>query len=109
MVIKMSKKKIDRYEREIENLADSFVPVKKKKRQKIDSLLEKERKTKNINIRISAHALEKLKEKSVEEGLPYQTLISQILHKYISDSLVDEKEIMKALELMEKVDSSVKR
>jgi len=38
-------------------------------------------KTKNINIRLSERDLYKLKAKAVEEGIPYQTLASSILHK----------------------------
>ena len=107
-VIDMAKKKLDKYEQEIENKADTFVPVKDKKRQKIKSIIERSRKSKNINIRISEYDLEKLKEKSVEEGLPYQTLIAQILHKYINNRLVDEKDILKTLELLGKRESSEK-
>ena len=38
-------------------------------------------KTKNINIRLSERDLHKLKVKAIEEGIPYQTLASSILHK----------------------------
>jgi predicted DNA binding CopG/RHH family protein len=38
-------------------------------------------KTKNINIRLSERDLHKLKAKAIEEGIPYQTLASSILHK----------------------------
>lgn len=38
-------------------------------------------KTRNINIRLSERDLYKLKAKAVEEGIPYQTLASSILHK----------------------------
>ena len=38
---------------------------------------------KRINIRLSEKDLADLKAKSIEEGIPYQTLISSILHKYI--------------------------
>ncbi|MBI3985065.1 MAG: hypothetical protein HY344_03980 [Candidatus Levybacteria bacterium] len=38
-------------------------------------------KTKNINIRLSERTLAKLKRKAAEEGIPYQTLASSILHK----------------------------
>jgi predicted DNA binding CopG/RHH family protein len=40
------------------------------------------RKEARINIRISGVDLEHLKQKAVYEGLPYQTLIASILHKY---------------------------
>ncbi len=39
-------------------------------------------KTKNINIRLSESDLLKIKAKALEKGLPYQTLISSIVHQY---------------------------
>jgi predicted DNA binding CopG/RHH family protein len=42
-------------------------------------------KDKRINIRISSRDLELLKLRSMKEGLPYQTFISSILHKYINN------------------------
>lgn len=39
-------------------------------------------KTKNINIRLSERMLYRLKMKAMEEGIPYQTLVGSILHKY---------------------------
>lgn len=41
-------------------------------------------KTRNINIRVSERDLYKLKAKAIEEGIPYQTLSSSILHKAVS-------------------------
>jgi predicted DNA binding CopG/RHH family protein len=49
------------------------------------------RKDKRVNIRISEKDLVGLQRKAVEEGLPYQTLISSILHKFISGRLVEKK------------------
>jgi predicted DNA binding CopG/RHH family protein len=42
------------------------------------------RKDKRINIRISEKDLTNLQKKALQEGLPYQTLISSILHKYVT-------------------------
>ena len=42
------------------------------------------RKDKRVNIRISQKDLETLHVKALQEGLPYQTLISSVLHKYLS-------------------------
>ncbi len=44
-------------------------------------------KNKRINIRLSEQDLLGLQMKAMTEGLPYQTLISSILHKYVSGSL----------------------
>jgi len=50
------------------------------------------RKDKRINIRLSANDLEALKTQAVELGLPYQTLVSSILHQYASGRLVQKQE-----------------
>ena len=42
------------------------------------------RKSKRINIRISESDLNRLKAKSLEEGIPYQTLVSSLIHRYVS-------------------------
>ncbi len=47
------------------------------------------RKDKRVNIRMSEKDLVHFQKKAVEEGLPYQTLISSVLHKYISGRLID--------------------
>lgn len=45
------------------------------------------RKDAKINIRLSHHDIEGLRRISVKEGLPYQTLISSVLHKYVVNHL----------------------
>jgi predicted DNA binding CopG/RHH family protein len=42
------------------------------------------RKDKRMNIRISERDLKSLKRKALEEGIPYQTMVSMILHKYLA-------------------------
>ena len=42
------------------------------------------RKDRRINIRISARDLEALQKRALVEGVPYQTLISSVLHKYVA-------------------------
>ena len=94
------KAKLDKFEREIEREAEGYRSVSKKERAQIEGTLEKIRKTRNVNIRISESVLEQLKRRSQEEGIPYQTLISSILHKYVTDRLVDEKAIRRSLHLL---------
>ena len=48
------------------------------------------KKDKRINIRISSRDLLALQRLAVKEGLPYQTLVSSILHKYVSGRLEDK-------------------
>ena len=45
------------------------------------------RKDKRVNIRISEKDLTKIQKRALQEGLPYQTLISSILHKYVTGQL----------------------
>jgi predicted DNA binding CopG/RHH family protein len=47
------------------------------------------KKDKKINIRISSRDLSAIQRRALEEGIPYQTLVSSIIHKYISGSLRD--------------------
>jgi len=39
-------------------------------------------KQKRINIRMSERDLKKIRAKAIEEGIPYQSLISMLIHKY---------------------------
>ncbi len=39
-------------------------------------------KQKRINIRMTERDLKKIRAKAVEEGIPYQSLISMLIHKY---------------------------
>jgi predicted DNA binding CopG/RHH family protein len=48
------------------------------------------RKDKRVNIRISENDLIQLQRKAVQDGLPYQTLISSVLHKFINGRLVEK-------------------
>ena len=48
------------------------------------------KKDKRINIRISSKDLEELQLFAVEDGIPYQTLISSILHRFLSGRLVEK-------------------
>lgn len=91
---------LDPSERAIEDHIQEFVPITGEKRRRIDSILEKARKTKNINIRINEFDLVHLKQRAKDEGIPYQTLISSVLHKYLADRLVDEEAIRKSLKLL---------
>jgi len=60
--------------------------------------------SRRINIRLSEMDLERIKLRAARNGLPYQMLISSVLHKYVSDRLVDEDQIVKTLELIGKSD-----
>ena len=46
-------------------------------------------KDKRINIRMSAPDLMDIQARALEEGIPYQTLIASVLHKYVSGRLTE--------------------
>lgn len=48
------------------------------------------RKDKRLNIRISTKDLLDLQKRAIRDGIPYQTLISSVLHKYVSGSLIEK-------------------
>ena len=45
------------------------------------------RKDKRVNLRISEKDLMNIQKKAIEEGIPYQTLMSSILHKFVNGRL----------------------
>ena len=81
--------KLDKEEKE---LLDSFEKGEWKSRSNLSDRKEELRgyaratirKDKRVNIRISERDLKELQRIALREGLPYQTLISSILHKYIT-------------------------
>jgi predicted DNA binding CopG/RHH family protein len=52
------------------------------------------RKEKRINIRLSAKDLFDIQAAAAEEGMPYQTLISSIIHKYAAGALIDRRSLV---------------
>jgi predicted DNA binding CopG/RHH family protein len=95
------KTKLDADERQIERSAGQFQAVSKKRVQRIEGILQRAKKSRDINIRIAESDLIRLRSRSQAEGLPYQTLIASILHKYLNDRLVDEEAIRKSGKLLQ--------
>jgi len=56
--------------------------TKKEKKQYQEYARYSLSKRKRINIRMSERDLKKIRAKAIEEGLPYQSLISMLIHKY---------------------------
>lgn len=51
------------------------------------SVKAKHSKRKSINLRVLEDDLQRIKSKAIAEGIPYQTLIGSILHKYAQGTL----------------------
>jgi predicted DNA binding CopG/RHH family protein len=87
-------KKLDRYEREVvagyEKEDPMSVPNLKREmaryREYAKATFQKNRR---VNIRISEKDLDGIQRRAVEEGLPYQTLMSSVLHKFVTGRLTE--------------------
>ena len=56
------------------------------------------KKDKRVNIRISSKVLEEIQALAAENGIPYQTLMSSILHRYVSGYLIEKPKPNKSFE-----------
>lgn len=84
-------------EREIEERADEFVSVTGEERKEVESIITRARKSRPVNLRMSEYDLELVKRRAETDGLPYQTLINSIVHRYVTDQMVDRDELRKIL------------
>ena len=62
-------------------------------------------KDRRVNIRLSSGDLQDIQVKALEEGLPYQTLIASVLHKYVTGRLEEREGKSKAPLFSQKVAS----
>jgi predicted DNA binding CopG/RHH family protein len=94
--------KLNKMENDIENNADDFIKASKKVQNRVKKIILKANEKNRVTLRLNNQTLELIKRKAQEEGLPYQTFISSILHKYANDRLIDQKEILKSINLLNK-------
>ena len=92
--------KLDEYEEKIENEVLNFVSLSTGEKSKIEQIIDKENEKKSISLRLRRYDLEKLKERARQEGIPYQTLLSSLIHKFITDQLIDKRSILKGIQLL---------
>lgn len=88
----MKRYKLDKEEREILTAIESgqweWVKPKKSELERFGQIAKNTlRKDQRMNIRISKADLNRIKAKAAEEGIPYQTLVASIIHKYVSGKL----------------------
>jgi len=99
----MAKIKLDKEEKDI---LDSYERGEWKSVKNLDEEIKKHRgyarqtlkKDKRVNIRISSMVLEELQTRAVEDGMPYQTLISSILHRFVTGRLIEKQKSNKSFE-----------
>lgn len=91
----MKKIRLTKEEQEIEDNAENFIPLSPRNRRRMEQALAKARKEASISLRLTAQDLWDIKRKAAEEGIPYQTFIGSILHKYATDQLIEDKVVRK--------------
>ncbi len=92
--------KLDVHEKEIERNINQFKPVSDRKKAVVENIIDLANEKKSISLRIKNNDLEQLKRRADAEGLPYQTLLSSIVHKFVTDQLVDKRSILKTMEIL---------
>lgn len=68
--------------------ASDFAGRKARHQQYAEAMFKKDAR---INIRLSSKDLRGLQKKALAEGIPYQTLVASILHKYVEGRLREDR------------------
>jgi predicted DNA binding CopG/RHH family protein len=87
--------RLDREEREI---LEAFDRGQLKRSEKVVAQIKQHKvvaeatfkKDARINIRLSSRDLRAIQSRALKEGVPYQTLVSSVLHKYVDGQLVEK-------------------
>jgi predicted DNA binding CopG/RHH family protein len=93
----MSVSQMARLDKEEKEVLDAFDAGKLKRTRGASKAIERHktyaeatyRKDARINIRLSSRDLRALQARAMKEGIPYQTLVSSVLHKYVDGQLLD--------------------
>ena len=88
--------KLDAYEREVLTAYESGKLKSIATKRELEKLKTAARATaikdRRVNIRLSSIDLGDIQVKALEEGIPYQTLIASVLHKYVTGRLADKSQ-----------------
>jgi predicted DNA binding CopG/RHH family protein len=87
-----------RLSREEREILEAFEKGELKRSENIEDLVRQHRdvaeatfkKDARINIRLSSRDLRALQTRALREGVPYQTLIASVLHKFVDGRLVEK-------------------
>jgi predicted DNA binding CopG/RHH family protein len=92
---KLSKKAFKPIDQEEKDLMESIEHdewrlvknIKQEKEKAMAAARNTLKKDKRINLRLTQKDYHQIQIKAIEEGIPYQTLISSVIHKYLNGSL----------------------
>lgn len=89
---------VDAYEREILSAFDKGSLKSVATKAELEKFRAAARATavkdRRVNIRLSSIDLNDIQVRALEEGMPYQTLIASVLHKYVSGRLVENARLI---------------
>ncbi|MFH1092908.1 MAG: antitoxin [Candidatus Omnitrophota bacterium] len=92
----MKKNNLDKYEQDLvdsynrkewESIKDLKQEIKKHQKYAKNTL----KKDKRVNIRISSKDLNGIQIRAIEEGIPYQTLLASIIHKFVNGRMMEKR------------------
>ncbi len=92
--------KLTKEEQVIEDSAEKLRPASEETQDRVERVIERSKKNEAISLRISGYDLDRIKKTAERPGMPYQTLINVILHKYVTNQLYDKDEVLKTLQVM---------
>jgi predicted DNA binding CopG/RHH family protein len=95
-------KRLDRYERQV---LSAYESGKLKPALTSEASLRRYReyaratltKNRRVNIRVSSQDVSDIQARAVEEGMPYQTLMASVLHKFATGRLVERRSSLTSL------------
>ena len=96
----MRKIKLNKLEQNIENDILEYKTVSSAKKNKVKNIIKKANEKKNISLRVNGQDLELLKIRAEHEGIPYQTLLSSVIHKFVTEQLIEQKDVLKSIRLL---------
>ena len=89
--------KLDKYEEEVLAAFESESLLSIATKEDLEQIRESARATatkdQRINIRLSAGDLRDIQVRAMQEGMPYQTLIASVLHKYVTGKLAEKSPV----------------
>jgi predicted DNA binding CopG/RHH family protein len=96
---KLNKKTFDPLDKEESDLMKSLEndewhtvkDIEQQKQSAVEAARNTLKKDKRINLRLSQKDYHQIQIKAAQEGIPYQTLISSIIHKYLNGSLFQKQ------------------
>ena len=90
--------KLDKYEEELLAAFESGALLPIATKEEFEQIRESARATatkdQRINIRLAAGDLRDIQVKAMQEGMPYQTLIASVLHKYVTGRLAEKSPVI---------------